>query len=136
MTIREKNPQIKIGDTQAQKKLIAFLKKRDANLTEKELSLFVWHQKICVVVQKIYTEPQAQIKYEEIIDNGVKTKRKIIETDIKELGKVIRGKAMPLTTALRNLVKRLRVSNKNVWKTKRLDATGLLHISENRQRTT
>ena len=58
-------------------------------------------KRFVVVVQKIYTEPQAQIKYEEIIDNGVKTKRKIIETDIKELGKVIRGKAMPLTTAFK-----------------------------------
>lgn len=56
--------------------------KRNPDLSEKELgSLLGSIRRFVTVVQKIYTEPQAQIK---IID-----KKRIIDTDLEEFRKVL-----------------------------------------------
>ena len=68
--------------TPAQKKLVNHLMKRNPDLSEKELgSLLGSIRRFVTVVQKIYTEPQAQIK---IID-----KKRIIDTDLEEFRKVL-----------------------------------------------
>ncbi|MBU1117557.1 hypothetical protein KKD37_01180 [Patescibacteria group bacterium] len=65
----------------AQNKFISHLLKRDPKLGEKDIPPLVNSFKRFVkVVQKIYTEPQAQII--------IKNKKRIITTDIKEFKKV------------------------------------------------
>lgn len=73
----------------AQKKLINHLLKRDPKLTEKELSSLLSSIKRFVkVVQKIYTEPQAQITIKDFKENGKVVRKRIINTDLEEFKKV------------------------------------------------
>lgn len=84
------------------------MKKRDPNLTEKELStLLNGIRRFVVVVQKIYTQPQAQTKYKEVVENGIKTKNRIIETDKEELSKVTRGRGKPIIETFREFNERI-----------------------------
>ncbi len=52
--------------SKAQQKFVAFLKKKDPNLTDKDVySLLDGFKRFVKVVHKIYTEPQAQFTIKE-----------------------------------------------------------------------
>lgn len=77
------------SDTPAKKKLINHLLKRNPNLTEKELnSLVISIKRFVRVVQKIYTEPQAQVTIRDRNVNGKIVKDQIYNTTLEELEKV------------------------------------------------
>ncbi|MBU4210481.1 hypothetical protein KKC08_00660 [Patescibacteria group bacterium] len=79
--------------TQAQKKLISYLKKRDSKLSEKEvLVLMNGIRRFVNVVRKIYTEPQAEIIYKDRKIGEKTIKQRVIKTDLTELVKVLDGK--------------------------------------------
>lgn len=68
--------------SKAQKKFGTHLMKRDPKLSEKDIPpLLNSFKRFVKVVQKIYTEPQAQIT--------IKNKQRIITTDLEEFRKVI-----------------------------------------------
>ena len=76
--------------TPAQKKLTTYLKKQYPDLKEKNIpEVLSGIKRFVNVVRKIYTEPQAQISIKELKINGVKQKKRIITTAIKEVVKVI-----------------------------------------------
>lgn len=79
------------NDSPAKKRLKKYLLKRNPNLSEKELSSLLHDiRRFVSVVQKIYSEPQAHIYFKETKVNGQKIKNKIIETDIEEVGKLVK----------------------------------------------
>jgi hypothetical protein len=81
-----------MNDTPAKKKLITYLKQQHPNVEDNDIPpLLSDIKRFVTVVQKIYTEPQAQIKFKEKKVNGKIVKYKVVETDIEEFGKV-RGK--------------------------------------------
>lgn len=89
--------------TPATTKLKAYLKKQHPEVEDKDIPhLLSDIRRFVTVVQKIYTEPQAQIKYKEKKVNGKIVKYRVVETDIEEFGKV-RGKSekkIPLIEAI------------------------------------
>ena len=73
-------------DTEAKTKLIKHLKKRNPQLSEQDLSLVLESfRRFVLVMQKIYSEPQAQVIYKQI----KKKDYRIINTDLEELSKVL-----------------------------------------------
>lgn len=71
------------------KKLISKIHKHYPNLDDKEMSTVLSNiKKFVVLIQRIKTEPQAQIIYKEKQINGRTIKDRIIQTDIEELAKV------------------------------------------------
>ena len=76
--------------TPPQKKLIAYLKKRYPDLSDKDIPVVLNDIKRFVkVVQKIYTEPQSQITIREVEKDGKKVKQKVFTVDLDEFGKAI-----------------------------------------------
>lgn len=74
----------------AQKKFISKLVKRDPSLNEKDIpSVLSSFKRLVKVVQKIYTEPQAQITIKDFKENGKVVRKRIISTDLEEFRKVI-----------------------------------------------
>ncbi|QQG44417.1 MAG: hypothetical protein HYW86_00675 [Candidatus Roizmanbacteria bacterium] len=68
--------------SKAQKNFISHLLKRDPKLGDKDIPpLLSSFKRFVKVVQRIYTEPQAQIT--------IKNKQRIITTDLEEFRKVI-----------------------------------------------
>jgi len=90
-------------DTPAKKKLISYLKKQHPEVEDKDIPRLLSDiRRFVTVVQRIYTEPQFQIRYKEKKKNGKITKYRIVDTDIEEFGKV-RGNnepKIPLTEAI------------------------------------
>ena len=75
--------------SKAQQKFVAFLKKKDPNLTDKDVySLLDGFKRFVKVVHKIYTEPQAQFTIKERKIGGKTIKNKVITADFAELKKV------------------------------------------------
>lgn len=71
------------------KKLISKIQKQYPNLNGKELSNVLSNiKRFVVLVQRLKTEPQAQIIYKETEINGKTVKQRMIQTDIEELVKV------------------------------------------------
>jgi hypothetical protein len=98
----------------AKKALINNILKRDPNIGEKELSILLRDiKRFASIVQKIYTEPQAQIKYKEVVKNGKKVKNRYIETNIEELGKLNRGTNEPITVKTFREFTQIITGNKN-----------------------
>lgn len=76
--------------TKAQEKLIAFLKKKDPTLNEKEISgILNSFKRFVNLTRRIYTEPQAIISYKDRKTEKEIVKDRIITTDIEELKKVL-----------------------------------------------
>jgi hypothetical protein len=76
--------------TSAQKKFISHLMKRDPKLSEKDIPpLLNSFKRFVKVVQKLYTEPQAQITIKDFKENGKVIRKRIISTDLEEFRKVI-----------------------------------------------
>ena len=74
----------------AQKKFISFLLKRDPSLKEKDIpTVLNGFKRFVKVVQRIYTEPQAQITIKDFKENGKLVRKRIISTDLEEFRKVI-----------------------------------------------
>jgi hypothetical protein len=70
------------NSSKAQKKFVTHLIKRDPKLSETDIPpLLNSFKRFVKVVQKLYTEPQAQIT--------IKNKQRIITTDLEEFRKVI-----------------------------------------------
>lgn len=92
--------------TPAQRKLIAYLKKRDPKLSEKEIqSLLSDFKRFVNVTWRIYKEPQARVSYRDrMIDEKV-VKDRIFTTNMEEVSKVMDGKAQPLEEVLRKFHK-------------------------------
>lgn len=85
-------------DSTAKNKLITFLKKRHPELKDEELPLLLKDiRRFVTVVQKIYNEPQAKISVKEIKENGQKIKKRVVDTTIEELAKLVRGTGKPIT---------------------------------------
>ena len=102
-------------ETQAGKKLISYILKRDPKLTDRELGLLMNNiRRFVTVVQKIYTEPQAKIQIFERKIGNKKYKQRVISTDLNELKKVI-DKSKP-TQSLREVFRSL---NKAILKDKK-----------------
>ncbi len=77
-------------DSVAERKLTSYLLRKDPKLTERDLSsLLNDFRRFVKVVHKIYTEPQAQFQIVEKEIKGKVTKLRVINTDIKELKKVL-----------------------------------------------
>lgn len=75
--------------TPAQKRFVSHLMKRDPKLSEKDIPLLLNSFKRFVkVVQKLYTEPQAQITIKDFKENGKVIRKRIISTDLEEFKKV------------------------------------------------
>ena len=76
--------------TPAQKKLITHLLKRDSSLNEKTIiPVLNSIKRFVTLVQRIYTQPQAQISYK-VRKVGNKTEKiRLIKTDYTELMKVV-----------------------------------------------
>lgn len=86
------------NDSPAKKRLKKYLLKRNPSLSEQGLSSLLHDiRRFVSTVQKIYTEPQAHIFFKESKVNGKKIKDRIIETDIEEVGKLIKGTNGPIT---------------------------------------
>lgn len=97
-----------MNDTPAKKQIITYLKRRCPEIEDKSIpSLLNDIRRFVTVVQKIYTEPQAQIRYKEKKVRGKIEKYRVFDTDYEELLKV-RGKnekTIPLTEAVKRLQK-------------------------------
>jgi len=96
--------------TTAQKKFVSYLKKRDPSVTDKDIPhLLSSFKRFVKVVQKIYTEPQAQVTIKDFKENGKNVRKKVFTTDIKELKKVFDKKEGPhdLLEVMRKLDKSL-----------------------------
>jgi hypothetical protein len=76
--------------SRAQNKFEAYLMRWDHNLSEKDIpSLLNSFKRFVKVVQKLYTEPQAQITIKDFKENGKVVRKRIITTDLIEFRKVI-----------------------------------------------
>lgn len=85
------------------KKLISKIRNHYPNLNEKEVSNILSNiKKFVVLVQRIQTEPQAQILYKEKKTDGQSVKNRIIQTDVEELVKAA-GKPGHLKPAFEKL---------------------------------
>ena len=83
--------------TPAQKKLISYLKKRDPNLSDKEIpSLLNSFKRFVNLAIKIYTEPQARVTYKDRKKGEKIKKDRIFNTDMGELSKVMDKKLEPI----------------------------------------
>lgn len=92
--------------TPAQKRLIAYLLKRNPNLSQKEIpNVLNSIRRFVNLTRKIYTEPQARVTYEDQKNEGKVKKRRIFNTDIKELTKVMNQKAEPIEKVFRKFHK-------------------------------
>lgn len=79
-----------IKQSSAKTKFIKYLKKRDPKLSDKQVPhLLNNFQRFVRVVQKIYTEPQAQITIKEFKEEGKIVRKRVITTDLEEFRKVI-----------------------------------------------
>ena len=95
-------------DSPIKRKFAFYLKKRFPNLKDKDLPYILSDiQRFVKVVQKIYTEPQAQVSYKDIVVNGKKVKQRIFTTDLKEVMKVTEKEKQvhPLLTTLSKFTK-------------------------------
>lgn len=73
----------------AKKKLVKHLLKRDPNLTEKDIPLQLNSiKRFVMVIQRLYTEPQAKITIKDFKKNGEMFHKKVISTDLEEFKKV------------------------------------------------
>ncbi len=102
------------ADTPARKKFVAHLLKQDPKLSEKETSFLLNSFKRFVkVVQRLYTEPQAQIiiKDQKVGDKIVR--QRIITSDFEELQKVF-DKSKPV----QDLAESMRKLHKSITKDK------------------
>lgn len=94
------------GDSPAQKKLFTYLLKRNPNLSQKEIpSVLNSIKRFVNLARKIYTEPQAQVTYEDRKIGTKIQKTRIFNTDIKELSKVMDTKAEPIEEVFRKFHK-------------------------------
>ena len=76
--------------SKAQNKFATHLMKRDPKLDEKDIPpLLSSFRRFVKVVQRIYTEPQAQITIKDFKENGKIVRKRIISTDLEEFRKVI-----------------------------------------------
>jgi hypothetical protein len=84
--------------SKSQKKFVTHLMKRNPKLSEKDIPpLLSSFKRFVKVVQKIYTEPQAQIIIKDFKENGKVVRKRIISTDLEEFRKVItKGKGPQL----------------------------------------
>lgn len=77
------------NSSKAQKKFATHLMKRDPKLSEKDIPpLLNSFKRFVKVVQKIYTEPQAQITIKDFKVKGKVVRKRIISTDLEEFKKV------------------------------------------------
>jgi len=98
--------------TPTQRKLIAYLKKRDPKLSEKEiLSLLGDFKRFVDVTWRIYKEPQARVSFRDRIVDEKVVKDRIFTTNMEEISKVMVSKVQPLEEVLRKF-------NKSVTKDK------------------
>ena len=82
--------------TSAQRRFANYLLKRNPSLTEKDIPpLLSSFKRFVTVVQKIYTEPQAQITIKEVKENGKSIRKRVITTDLEELQKITRKSKGP-----------------------------------------
>lgn len=87
------------GITPAKKKLISYIKTYHTEVKDSDLPLLLNNiQRFVSVIHKIYTEPQAKISFKEVKENGIKVKKRFVETNIEELMKVKRDAGEPITT--------------------------------------
>ncbi len=87
------------NDTPAKRKLLSYLKKHHPSIVDSEIPLLLHNiERFVLVIQKIYTEPQAKISFKEVKENGIKIKKRFIETNIEELKKVKRKPNEPITS--------------------------------------
>lgn len=88
----------------APKKLVAIIKQKYPEISEKEASNILNDIKRYVkVVHKMANEPQATVQYKEQVESGKKVKNRILTTTIEEFGKIAKGEAVPLDKAFRDL---------------------------------
>ena len=92
-------------ESKARKKLVSFILKKYADLTDREVnSILSDVSKLVRTVHKIYTEPQAKIYIKEIEREGQIVKKKVVEIDYKEFLKVKNKKeAVGVTKAFKRL---------------------------------
>jgi len=102
------------NSSKAQKKFATHLMKRDPKLSEKDIPpLLNSFKRFVKVVQKIYTEPQAQIIIKDFKENGKIVRKRIINTDLEEFKKVF-DKGKPR----QDLIETFRKFHKSVTKDK------------------
>jgi hypothetical protein len=87
-----------MAQSKAKKRIITFLKKRHPELKDEELPLLLKDiRRFVTVIQKIYNEPQAKVSIKEVKENGQKVKKRIVNTNIQELAKLVKGTGRPIT---------------------------------------
>lgn len=91
--------------TSSRQRLISHLKKRDPKLTDDDASQVVSSLKrFVILVQKLYTQPQAELLYKDRKVDGKKIRVLTINTNIDELAKVTNGPT-PIQVAMNKLMK-------------------------------
>lgn len=103
MKSKRKFPQHKARVTKKLADIIST--KLNGKVSEKEmLSVAVDLKRFVRVVHRIVTEPQFRVYYKENKSGKKVRKQKVVETDIKEFKKTLRGKkGMSITKAFQNL---------------------------------
>lgn len=84
-------------NTSSQKKLRAYLKKQSPDLSDKDLSLLMNDvRRFVILTTKIYTEPQAQVTYQDRNIGGKIIKDRVFNTNPEELLKLTK-KGQPIS---------------------------------------